>query len=156
MSVYSSHGLDVFGEDAKVMKIDLEVTVSEVFDPEVFAIVFGVVAVWRDGVVVRRLGFRRSVGLRSAGVSLPCGRVEDKLRVGTKIVGVRHSSGRRGHNSPNEGRRSLEKGNTSTKAAQKSNHQSNCTVFHLPFSVKGGIYSPKSQLLPSQNPLTAP
>ena len=34
------------------MKIDLEVTVSEVFDPEVFAVVFGVVAIRRDGVVV--------------------------------------------------------------------------------------------------------
>ena len=71
-------------------------------------------------------------------------------------VGVRHSPGRRGHNSSSEGRRSPEKGVTGTMAAGKSKRQSNCTVFNMSLTVIGGIYSPKSQLLPSQNPLTTP
>ena len=67
--VDSLHGSDVFGGDAEVVEVDLEASVSEVFDLEVFAMVVDVVAVCRDdGVVVRRQGFGRSVGLRSTGV----------------------------------------------------------------------------------------
>jgi len=67
--VNSLHDLDVFGGDAKVVEIDLEVPVSEVFDLEVFAVAFVVVVVRRDeGVVCRRWGFGRGVGLRSARV----------------------------------------------------------------------------------------
>ena len=64
--VDSLHGLDVFGGDAEVVEVDLKASVSEVFDLEVFTVV--VVGVGWDDDVVRRLGFSRSVGLRSAGV----------------------------------------------------------------------------------------
>ena len=58
--------LDVFSGDAEVVEVDLKASVSEVFDLEVFAVI--VVGVGWDDDVVRRLGFGRSVGLRSAGV----------------------------------------------------------------------------------------
>ena len=67
--VNSLHDLDVFGGDAEVVEIDLEVPINEIFDLEVFAVVFVVVAVCRNNdVVVRRQGFGRGVGLRSAVV----------------------------------------------------------------------------------------
>ena len=61
--VDSLHGLDVFDGDAEVMEVDLKASVSEVF-----AVVVVVVGVGWDDDVVRRLGFGRSIGLRSAGV----------------------------------------------------------------------------------------
>ena len=61
--------MDVFGIDTEVVEIDLKVPISEVFDAEVFAVVFGVVAVCSvEGVVIRRNGIGRGIGLRSAGV----------------------------------------------------------------------------------------
>jgi len=64
--VDSLHGLDVFGGDAEVVEVDLKASVSEVFDLKVFIVVVVVGVGWDDD-VVRRLGFGRSVGLRSAG-----------------------------------------------------------------------------------------
>jgi len=65
--VDSLHDLDVFDGDAEVMEVDLKASVSEVFDLEVFAVAVVVVGVGWDDDVVRRLGFGRSVGLRSTG-----------------------------------------------------------------------------------------
>ena len=63
--VDSLHDLDVFGGDAKVVKIDLEIPICKVFDLEVFALIFVVVViVCRDkGVVCRGPDFGRSVVL---------------------------------------------------------------------------------------------
>ena len=62
--VDSLHGSDVFDGDAEVVEVDLKDSVSEVFDLEVFALVFVVVAICRDDDVgVRRQGFGRGVSL---------------------------------------------------------------------------------------------
>ena len=68
--VDSLHDLDVFGGDAEVVEVDLEVPISKVLDLEIFTVVFGVVvAVGRyECIVYRRWGFDRGVGLRSARV----------------------------------------------------------------------------------------
>ena len=64
------HGSNVFGGDAEVVEVDLEIPISKVLDLEIFTIVFGVVvAVGRyECIVYRRWGFDRGVGLRSARV----------------------------------------------------------------------------------------
>ena len=69
----SLHGLDVFDRNAEVMEVDLKASVSEDFDLEVFAVVAVVVGVDWDDDVVRRLGFGRSIGLRSARVCVTPG-----------------------------------------------------------------------------------
>ena len=62
--------MDVFGGDAEVMEVDIEFPFGEVFDLDVFVLVFVVVVVVRrdEGVVCRRRGFGRGIGLRSASV----------------------------------------------------------------------------------------
>ena len=106
---HTSHGLDVFGCDAHVEELDLELPISEVVDRCIFAVVFavgaGAVGCCDEGVVRRSPSLRRSIGLcRSAGSGLL---LRCHVVVSEQTAGGRQNcwckipfGGKRYHNSP--------------------------------------------------------
>jgi len=115
--VDSLNSLDVFSGDPKVMEVDLEFPFGEVFDLDVFVLVFVVdVVVHRDealfvegGASVEALASSEAPVLGFFFAAMWSCRNEQ--RVGVKTIGVRYPSGRRGITTArfDEGKASREK-----------------------------------------------
>ena len=103
--VDSLHGPYVFGGDAKVEEVDLELSFGEVFDRDVFAVVISLLLLPLF-VVMRALFVKGRASVNALASSEVSGlgfffaamwSLRNEPRVGAKTVGERYPSGRRDH-----------------------------------------------------------